>query len=280
LSETDAEFQIKDAFCGVELVADTHRLALMNLMLHDMESDLIQGSSLSDTGSDLEKADLIITNPPFGTARGGGGATRSDLTFETGNKQLSFLQHIYRGLKPGGRAGVVLPDNVLFEEGVGAKIREDLMNKCNLHTILRLPTGIFYAQGVKTNVLFFSRGKTEVKNTKNVWVYDLRTNMPSFGKTSPLNLSHFTEFEKSYGKDPLGKSKRKESERFKKFGIAEIKDKRNFNLDIRWIKDESAGLHDNLPDPEELIIEAKMELEAVLEGLNSMLDELPTDQVQ
>lgn len=280
LSEQEAEFQIKEAFYGVELVAGTHRLALMNLMLHDMESNLIQGSALASTGETLDKADVILTNPPFGTAKGGGGATRTDLTFETGNKQLSFLQHIYRGLNAGGRAGVVLPDNVLFEEGVGNKIREDLMNKCNLHTILRLPTGIFYAQGVKTNVLFFTRGKTEKNNTKDVWVYDLRTNMPTFGKTSPLKPSHFEDFEKCYGKDPNGKSKRKEAERFKKFSFDEIKEKRNFNLDIRWIKDVSAGHHEDLPDPDELIVEARMELEAVLEGLNNILEELPSQEAQ
>lgn len=280
LSEQEAEFQIKEAFYGIELVAGTHRLALMNLMLHDLESNLIQGSALSTTGETLEKADVILTNPPFGTARGGGGSTRTDLTFETGNKQLSFLQHIYRGLNPGGRAGVVLPDNVLFEEGVGTKIREDLMNKCNLHTILRLPTGIFYAQGVKTNVLFFSRGKTEKKNTKDVWVYDLRTNMPSFGKTNPLKASHLEDFEKAYGKKSEGTSKRTESERFKKFSFDEIKDKRNFNLDLRWIKDESAGHHEDLPDPDVLIAEAKMELEAVLEGLNNILEELPSQEAQ
>lgn len=280
LSEQEAEFQIKDAFYGVELVADTHRLALMNLMLHDMESDLIQGSTLGSTGEALDKADVILTNPPFGTAKGGGGATRTDLTFETGNKQLSFLQHIYRGLNSGGRAGIVLPDNVLFEEGVGTKIREDLMNKCNLHTVLRLPTGIFYAQGVKTNVLFFTRGKTEKNNTKNVWVYDLRTNMPSFGKTSPLMASHFEDFEKVFGKDSHGKSRRKETERFKKFSFKEIKEERNFNLDIRWIKDDSAGHHEDLPDPDELIIEAKMELEAVLKGLDNILKELPSEETQ
>jgi type I restriction enzyme M protein len=109
---------------------------------------------------------VILTNPPFGTKKGAGGGSRTDLTYQTSNKQLMFLQHIYRGLVPGGRAAVVLPDNVLFEEGKGREIRADLMDKCDLHTILRLPTGIFYAQGVKTNVLFFTRGQTEKGNTK------------------------------------------------------------------------------------------------------------------
>ncbi|MDA0922001.1 MAG: N-6 DNA methylase, partial [Planctomycetota bacterium] len=153
LPEKQQDFQRKQAFQAVELVPDTHRLLLMNAMLHGIESEMILGDTLSPTGSRLPKADVILTNPPFGTKRGGGKPTRDDFTFVTGNKQLAFLQHIYRGLKPGaagkpgGRAAVVLPDNVLFEEGTGTRIRADLMDKCNLHTILRLPTGIFYAQG-------------------------------------------------------------------------------------------------------------------------------------
>jgi type I restriction enzyme M protein len=141
LPERQQTFQRREAFYGVELVHDTHRLALMNLMLHDLESDLILGDTLSPDGSKLPKADVILTNPPFGTKKGGGLPTRDDFTYPTSNKQLAFLQHIYRGLKSGGRAAVVLPDNVLFEDNVGAQIRADLMDKCDLHTILRLPTG-------------------------------------------------------------------------------------------------------------------------------------------
>ena len=134
---------------------------------------------------------MVLTNPPFGTKKGGERATRDDFTYTTSNKQLNFLQHIYRSLNADGkaRAAVVLPDNVLFADGEGEKIRIDLMDKCNLHTVLRLPTGIFYAQGVKTNVLFFTRGRTDKGNTQEVWFYDLRTNMPSFGKTNPLKRS-------------------------------------------------------------------------------------------
>src|SRR5262249_9682785 len=159
------------------LVQDTHRLALMNAMLHGLKSDpngagIWFGDTLSPEGQALPKATLVLTNPPFGTKAGGGVPTRDDFTFMTSNKQFSFLQHVYRSLKPGGRAAIVLPDNVLFESGVGKQIRKDLMDKCNLHTILRLPTGIFYAQGVKTNVLFFTRGETDKENTKEVWVYD------------------------------------------------------------------------------------------------------------
>ncbi|HAZ13260.1 MAG: SAM-dependent methyltransferase [Bdellovibrionales bacterium GWA2_49_15] len=276
LSEEKAEFQIKDAFYGVELVEITHRLALMNLMLHDMESTLIQGNSLGEAGASLKPADLILTNPPFGTAKGDGGSTRTDLTFGTSNKQLSFLQHIYRSLKVGGRAGVVLPDNVLFESGVGAKIRQDLMEKCNLHTILRLPTGIFYAQGVKTNVLFFTRGKKETGNTKETWFYDLRANMPSFGKTSPLKREHFKEFEKAYGKDPNGKSKRQdegETGRYRCFSIDEIK-KRDYNLDISWLRDESITHADDLPEPEDISTQIADSLKQSLALFNEIAQQL------
>lgn len=180
----------------------------MNCLLHGIDSDMSLGDTLSPDGTRLPKADVVLTNPPFGTKRGGGKPTRDDFTFVTGNKQLVFLQHIYRTLKPGARAAVLLPDNVLFEEGIGTKIRADLMDKCNLHTILRLPTGIFYAPGVKTNVLFFRRGETDHGNTKQVWVHDLRANMPSFGVRTPLTHSDFFDFEKAFGKKPDGTSKR------------------------------------------------------------------------
>ncbi|MER0086329.1 N-6 DNA methylase [Corynebacterium sp. KPL2805] len=198
LDEDQADFQVKKAFTGVELVHDTHRLALMNAMLHGIESPIHLGDTLSPDGKRFIGFDVVLTNPPFGTKKGGERATRDDLTFPTSNKQLNFLQHIYRSLKPGGRAAVVLPDNVLFADGDGRRIREDLMDKCNLHTILRLPTGIFYAPGVKTNVLFFERGLTDKGNTSGVWFYDLRSQMPSFGKRTPLTVEHFADFEKAY----------------------------------------------------------------------------------
>ena len=168
------------------------------------------GDTLTSVGAQLPPATLILTNPPFGTKKGTGGGSREDLTFSTSNKQLLFLQHIYRALKPGGRAAVVLPDNVLFEEGRGREIRADLMDKCNLHTILRLPTGIFYAQGVKTNVLFFTRGEKDKGNTKIVWVYDLRRNAPAFGKRTPFTIEYLQPFVDAFGVDPTGaKNKRK-----------------------------------------------------------------------
>jgi type I restriction enzyme M protein len=218
LSAKAADFQKNKAFVGIELVPNTRRLALMNCLLHGMEGDssndaegsagvIHLGNALGDAGKAMKGADIILANPPFGTSKGGEASnTRDDLTYKTSNKQLAFLQHIYRNLKPGGRAAVVLPDNVLFEAGVGTDVRRDLMNKCNLHTILRLPTGIFYAQGVKTNVLFFTKGSATDKHqdehcTQNVWVYDLRTNMPSFGKRTPFTENHLTPFETVYFAD-------------------------------------------------------------------------------
>jgi type I restriction enzyme M protein len=280
LSEPDQNFVMKKAFHGVELVPDTQRLGLMNCMLHGLEGVIALGNSLGADGENLPKADLILTNPPFGTKRGGGLPTRTDFTYPTSNKQLAFLQHIYRSLKPGGRAAVVLPDNVLFEGNVGRQIREDLMNKCDLHTILRLPTGIFYAQGVKTNVLFFTRGKTDTDNTKNVWVYDLRVNMPSFGKKTPLTREHFVEFEKAFGKDPLGKAKRKdegEGGRFRSFSREYVKE-RSDSLAIAWLRDESEGDGGELPEPTVLAREAMNELGAAIEDLRGILIELGEEE--
>jgi type I restriction enzyme M protein len=279
LDAAASKFQKREAFNGMELVPDTHRLALMNLMLHDIEGPLELGDTLSDEGKRLLAADLILTNPPFGTKKGGGTPTRDDFTHITSNKQLAFLQHVYRSLKPGGRAGIVLPDNVLFEEHAGTAIRRDLMDKCDLHTILRLPTGIFYAQGVKTNVLFFTKGPQgkEKGNTKTVWIYDLRANAPAFGKRTPLTRAYFAEFEKAFGTDPLGKSKRKdqgETGRFRKFTREEIAN-RNDNLDISWLKDESNGNHDDLPEPDVIAVEIVENLRvamAEMEALQAMLE--------
>src|SRR5690349_18598902 len=170
LSEGEAFFQRHNALVGLELVPDTHRLCLMNLMLHGIESIVENGDTLSPDGERLGKADVIMTNPPFGTKKGGGRPTRSDfsITADTSNKQLAFVEHIVRALKPEARAAVVVPDNVLFEDNTGRRLRTWLMDLCDLQTILRLPTGIFYSQGVKTNVLFFTRGKTDRANTKGV----------------------------------------------------------------------------------------------------------------
>ena len=271
--DTDlAEFQRTEAFSGCELVHETHRLALMNAMLHDIEGNIILGDTLTNVGKQMKDLDVVLSNPPFGTKKGGERATRDDLTFMTSNKQLNFLQHIYRSLKADGkaRAAVVLPDNVLFQEGDGTKIREDLMDKCNLHTILRLPTGIFYAQGVKTNVLFFTRGTEDKDNTKDVWFYDLRTNMPNFGKTNPLKESHFDEFVKAYTAEDREKV---EDERWNKFTREQIREK-NDNLDLGLIKDDSILDYEDLPDPIESAEEAVAKLEEATDLLMSVIKEL------
>ena len=285
LPEKQQDFQRKQAFQAVELVPDTHRLLLMNAMLHGIESDLLLGDTLSPTGARLPKADVILTNPPFGTKRGGGRPTRDDFTFVTGNKQLAFLQHIYRGLKPGGRAAVVLPDNVLFEEGTGTRIRADLMDKCSLHTILRLPTGIFYAQGVKTNVLFFTRGETDTGHTQHVWVYDLRTNMPAFGKRTPLTHAHFQAFEQCYGDDPAGRADRRADHsdaaqaRFRCFTREDIR-ARGDNLDISWLKDDESTGADELPEPEEIASQIRERLSTVLEEMDALSALLEGEEVE
>lgn len=272
LSAEMAEFERKEAFTGCELVHDTHRLALMNAMLHDIDGKILLGDTLSNLGKTMSGYDVVLTNPPFGTKKGGERATRDDFTFQTSNKQLNFLQHIYRSLtaKGNGRAAVVLPDNVLFADGEGTKIRIDLMEKCNLHTILRLPTGIFYAQGVKTNVLFFERGKTDKNNTKEVWFYDLRTNMPSFGKTNPLKSEHFVEFEKAYQAEQRSDF---QDDRWSVFSREEIAEKGN-TLDLGLIRDESVLDYDDLPNPADSAEEAVAQLEEAVDLLMSVAREL------
>ena len=283
-------------FHGMELVQDTHRLALMNMLLHGIEGGVTYGDTLSDDHKGLPPATLILSNPPFGTKKGGGLPTRSDLTFETSNKQFAFLQHIYRGLKPGGRAAVVLPDNVLFESNIGTEIRRDLMDKCNLHTILRLPTGIFYAQGVKTNVLFFTRGETEKGNTKDVWVYDMRANMPAFGKRTPFTRDYFRtppdapasqprdKFEDVFGSDPLGSSAALaarqdmgEAGRWRRF-TRELIAQRGDNLDISWLKDSGAATTaQQTEEPARVARLALRELNAAVSEIRALLDALGED---
>ena len=297
LTQAQASFQKNKAFIGVELVPSTRRLALMNCLLHGMEGDdegvVHLGNALGQVGASLAKADIILANPPFGTAKGGEASiTRDDLTYKTSNKQLAFLQHIYRNLKAGGRAAVVLPDNVLFEAGVGTDVRRDLMNKCNLHTILRLPTGIFYAQGVKTNVLFFTKGSTTNKLqdencTQNVWVYDLRANMPSFGKRTPFGEQHLTPFEAVYGDKSDGTSERTagewsfttgeqtaENSRWQCFSRDYIRTTKGDSLDISWLKDNDSVDAANLPEPDVLAAEAMSELTEALRELDGLMQAL------
>ena len=278
LDADTAKFEREEAFTGCELVHDTHRLALMNAMLHDIDGKITLGDTLSSAGMSMKDYDVVLTNPPFGTKKGGERATRDDFTFPTSNKQLNFLQHIYRSLKTNGeaRAAVVLPDNVLFADGDGERIRLDLMDKCNLHIILRLPTGIFYAQGVKTNVLFFTRGKTDKHNTKEVWIYDLRNDMPSFGKTNPLKTEHFGDFVNCYADGDLGKRKETYSEenpngRWRKFTIEDILARDKTSLDISWMKSDSgadgytlAELLDMIKEKSGNIAKAVAELERLI----------------
>lgn len=281
LEDRDRAFQRNRAFVGMELVSGTRRLALMNCLLHGMEGDetgvVHLGNTLGSAGPGLPKSDIILSNPPFGTAKGGGGPTRDDLTYQTSNKQLAFLQHIVRHLKDDGRAAVVLPDNVLFEAGVGADIRRDLMDKCRLHTILRLPTGIFYAQGVKTNVLFFHKiGAAATGSTDEVWVYDMRANAPKFGKRTPLTRAHFAEFEAVYGEDCNGVSQRTDqgdTGRWRRFSREEVR-ARGDSLDISWLKDDNAEDAADLPEPAVLAREAMDELNGALEELEAILAEL------
>lgn len=282
LNEAEYNFQVEDAFSGMELVPNTHRLALMNEYLHGMDGRLDQGDSLSANGKWMKNFDVVLTNPPFGTKKGGERATRDDLTYETSNKQLNFLQTIYNSLNKKGtaRAAVVVPDNVLFADGVGEQIRLDLMNKCNLHTILRLPTGIFYAQGVQTNVLFFTRGESDQDNTKETWIYDMRHQMRSFGKRNPLNDKDFEEFEKVF--EVEDRSKRKETwdkeknpnGRWRKFTIDEIKARPNTSLDVSWMSEEEEKedkplkqILSEMNEKSKAISEAIAELNKALEGI-------------
>lgn len=270
LDEDQAAFQKQKAFTGCELVHDTHRLALMNAMLHGIEGEILLSDTLSTSGKGLKGYDLVLTNPPFGTKKGSERATRDDFAFVTSNKQLNFLQHIYRSLKHGGRAAVVLPDNVLFADGDGGRIRADLMDKCDLHTVLRLPTGIFYAQGVKTNVLFFARGQSDKGNTKEVWFYDLRTNMPSFGKTTPLKQEHFADFEAAF---EASDRRAVRDERWSVFTREAIQAKAD-SLDLGLIRDESLLEYDDLPDPIDSGEECIAQLEEAVDLMKSVVREL------
>jgi type I restriction enzyme M protein len=286
-------------FFGMELVPDTRRLAMMNLMLHDLAIDdqnagILYGDTLSNEGKQLPPATLILANPPFGTKQGGGIPTRDDLIHYTSNKQLAFLHLMYHVmLKPGGRAAIVLPDNVLFEGSTGKTIRLDLMEKCNLHTILRLPTGIFYAAGVKTNVLFFDKPKDPTKdkgNTKNVWVYDLRANVPQFGKRTVFTREHLEEFYEAVGHDltQVNEAARHafitkhqdgsdvgsvDTCRLRCFSREFIRQKDD-SLDLAWIRDYAIDDSANLPEPDVLINEALEEMAGAMLELQAILVEL------
>jgi type I restriction enzyme M protein len=257
-------------FQAVEIEGDTYRLCLMNMFLHGMDGKVIHGDALTHDAEELAAPDVIIANPPFGTSVGGARARRDDLPYRTSNKQLLFLQHIVQSLPASGRAAVVLPDNVLFEENVGREIRNSLMDQCDLHTILRLPVGIFYAQGVKTNVIFFTKiGDEATNSTKEIWFYDMRARMPSFGKTHPITDKDFAPFIKAFGDDAFGKARRKDEGgegRFRKFTREEIAT-RNDNLDISWLREDMERADEGPTDLEDIAA-------AILGHLRSALDEI------
>jgi type I restriction enzyme M protein len=262
----------RGTYFGQELVARPRRMALMNLYLHNVEPAIALGDTIYEPPS-RDRFDVILTNPPFGTRGANQAPERDDFTVSTSNKQLNFLQHILTVLKPGGRAGVVLPDNCLFEDQAG-EVLKLIMEDCDLHTVVRLPRGTFtpYSQGVKANVIFFTKGYP----TEHVWIYDARTSAPGITKKDrPLTAAHFAEFEKCYGKNRDGKAKRKASDskedRWRSFHISDVKE-RGYKLDgFKWLQEESLDDADELPEPEELVTDALAELEAATAGLNAVL---------
>jgi type I restriction enzyme M protein len=265
------------------------RLCVMNLYLHGIggeESPIETGDSLiSDPG---ERFEIVMTNPPFGKkssitiVNGDGQASREAITYEredfsatTSNKQLNFLQHVKTLLKINGKCAIVVPDNVLFEGGAGETVRRKLLNECDVHTLLRLPTGVFYAQGVKANVLFFDRKPASEKPlTEKLWIYDLRTNMHFTLKENPLRLEDLQDFIKCY--NPENRNDRKETERFKVFSYDELMQRDKVSLDIFWLKDESIEDSENLPAPKVIAQDIAENLEAALEQFNSIYGDLGT----
>ncbi len=265
----------RGTYHGQELVPRPRRMALMNVYLHGVEPEILLGDTIYEPPSSA-RYDVILTNPPFGTRGANQAPQRDDFTVSTSNKQLNFLQHILTVLKPGGRAGVVLPDNCLFEDQAG-EVFKLIMEDCDVHTVLRLPRGTFtpYSQGVKANVVFFTKGYA----TENVWIYDARTNVPGITKKDrPLTAAHFADFEKRYGRDPSGKAMRTPttdvdgpSDRWHRVHISEVKE-RGYKLDgFKWRTEESLDDSDDMPDPEELVTDALAELAAATTGLNEVL---------
>jgi type I restriction enzyme M protein len=275
---------------GFELVDSVTRLCAMNLLLHGIGGDA-DATDLPITTKDAlagkhGEYDMVLANPPFGkkssiTIIGADGEqskdsltiNRDDFWASTSNKQLNFLQHIFTILKQHGRAAVVLPDNVLFEGGAGETIRRELLKQADVHTLLRLPTGIFYAQGVKANVLFFDRKPAQEKPwTEKLWIYDLRTNQHFTLKENTLKRSDLDDFVTSY--NPKNRHNRKESERFKSFTYEELTKRDKANLDIFWLKDEALEDSANLPAPEIIAADITADLEAALEQFATITEDL------
>jgi type I restriction enzyme M protein len=277
----------EEAVHGNDIVPNVTRLCAMNLYLHGLGGDL----PLVTTGDSLAKrpdpVDMVLTNPPFGKRSSitivneEGKAEKEDVSYErqdfwatTSNKQLNFVQHVYSMLTDAGRAAVVVPDNVLFEAGAGEKIRRALLERCEVHTLLRLPTGIWYSPGVKANVLFFDK-KPAAKTpwTKELWVYDLRTNKNFTLRQNPIGDEDLKEFVELYQATNRSK-KRKEAERFKRFTYDELMARDKANLDILWLKDDSLADTENLPKPDVLAAEIIEDLEAALEEFRAVEQEL------
>jgi type I restriction enzyme M protein len=274
-------------FSGNEIVPMAARLCVMNLYLHGINGEqnpISPDDSLKRNPGAIY--DMILTNPPFGKqssetivteegqlSKQSLSVIRDDFWAKTGNKQLNFLQHIRSILKVNGRAAVVLPDNVLFEGGAGEIIRKKLMETCDLHTVLRLPTGLFYANGVKANVLFFDKKAAQKEVvTSNIWIYDLRTNKHFTLKENSMALKDLEDFIKCYNQE--NRHQRKETERFKCFSYEEISKRDKTNLDIFWIKDESLEDLENLPAPEIIADELVEELGNALEQLKEIKEDL------
>lgn len=272
---------------GYELVDATARLAVMNMYLHGIggeESPIAVGDAL--VAHPGKYADISLSNPPFGrkssvTVIGEDGSTeKDDLSYErddfwvtASNKQLNFIQHIRSILKVTGRAAVVLPDNVLFEGGAGETIRRRLLSECDVHTILRLPTGIFYKPGVKANVVFFDRKPPQDDPwTNEVWFYDLRTNKHFSLKKNPLSHEDLADFVACYNSE--NRRQRSETERFKRFTYEEIMARDKVSLDITWLKDESLDDIDNLPEPAVIAAEIVENLRAALDQFEEVAAKL------
>ena len=297
LDREKKEFLKKSTFHGNEIVANTRRLALMNMFLHNIgdindEQCFIASTDALIAPSPLS-VDYVLANPPFGKKSSltftneDGEQDREDLTYNrqdfwatTSNKQLNFVQHIRSMLKSTGQAAVVVPDNVLFEGGAGETVRKQLLSTTDLHTILRLPTGVFYKQGVKANVIFFDN-KPAAKDpwTKAIWFYDFRTNIHFTLKKNPLKPADLQDFITCY--HPQNRHQRSETYseqnpegRWRKFTYDEIIARDKTSLDIFWLKDKSVTDLDNLPDPDVLALEIMENLEAGLESFRTIVDSL------
>jgi type I restriction enzyme M protein len=294
LDRAQKAFLKHNTFAGNEIVSGTRRLCLMNMFLHnigEMEGDSPVSANDSLVADDGRRFHYVLANPPFGKkssmsfTNDEGEQERDDLTYNrqdfwatTSNKQLNFVQHIHTILRSDGKAAVVVPDNVLFEGGAGETVRQKLLETTDLHTILRLPTGIFYAQGVKANVLFFDNhpaGKDPW--TKEVWVYDYRTNVHHTLKKKPLRFEDLADFIECY--NPTNRHRRQETwnaptnpdGRWRKFSYEEIIARDKTSLDIFWLKDQSLADLDNLPEPDDLAAEIVENLEAGLASFRGIL---------